>query len=84
MKGRTTIIIAHRLSTIKNASQIVVLQHGEKVEEGTHDELLARAGVFRRLYDIQFGSRPAAHVAAVAEHHTSPATTGEWGSEGAR
>ena len=53
MKGRTTIIIAHRLSTIRNADKIVVLQGKEIVEQGTHEELLNRDGLYRRLYTVQ-------------------------------
>ena len=58
MKGRTAFIIAHRLSTVKNAEQIVVLKHGELVEQGTHDELLSREdGVYSHLYSVQFNSK---------------------------
>ena len=53
-KGRTTFVIAHRLSTIRSADQILVLEGGEIVERGTHDELLARAGRYRQLYDKQY------------------------------
>jgi len=52
--GRTTFVIAHRLSTIRSADQILVLEHGEIVERGTHDELLALAGRYRQLYDKQY------------------------------
>src|SRR4029079_4692235 len=53
-QGRTTFVIAHRLSTIRSADQILVLEHGEIVERGTHDELLARGGRYRQLYDKQY------------------------------
>jgi subfamily B ATP-binding cassette protein MsbA len=53
MKTRTTVAIAHRLSTIKNADEIVVLHEGEIVERGTHDELLARDGYYKKLHDMQ-------------------------------
>jgi ABC-type multidrug transport system fused ATPase/permease subunit len=53
-EGRTTFVIAHRLSTIQSADQILVLEHGEIVERGTHDELLIRGGRYRQLYDKQY------------------------------
>lgn len=53
MKGRTTFVIAHRLSTIQNAHRIVVLAEGEIREQGTHQELLLRGGLYRRLYEQQ-------------------------------
>jgi subfamily B ATP-binding cassette protein MsbA len=53
-KGRTTFVIAHRLSTIRSADQILVLEAGEIVERGTHDELLAANGRYRQLYDKQY------------------------------
>jgi ABC-type multidrug transport system fused ATPase/permease subunit len=53
-QGRTTFVIAHRLSTIRSADQIMVLEQGEIVEHGTHDELLARGGRYRQLYDKQY------------------------------
>ncbi len=53
-EGRTTFVIAHRLSTIRNADQILVMENGEIVERGTHDELLAAAGRYRELYEKQY------------------------------
>jgi len=53
-KGRTTFVIAHRLSTIQSADQILVLEHGEIVERGTHEELLEKGGRYRQLYDKQY------------------------------
>ena len=53
MKSRTTIAIAHRLSTIRNADIIHVLYEGEIVESGQHDELIAKNGYYKRLYDMQ-------------------------------
>lgn len=56
-KGRTTFIIAHRLSTIKNADQILVLDAGEIVERGKHDELLALGGRYSQMYELQSGNK---------------------------
>jgi ATP-binding cassette, subfamily B, multidrug efflux pump len=53
LEGRTAIIIAHRLSTIRTVDRILVLHHGEIVQEGSHDELAARDGLYRQLYEIQ-------------------------------
>jgi subfamily B ATP-binding cassette protein MsbA len=53
-QGRTTLVIAHRLSTIQNAHKIVVMDQGRVVDEGTHDDLLARGGLYADLYRLQF------------------------------
>jgi len=53
-RGRTTFVIAHRLSTIRSADQILVLENGEIVESGTHEELLANGGRYKQLYDKQY------------------------------
>ena len=54
MKGRTSFIIAHRLSTIKNADLILVMNHGDIVEQGTHEELIKKKGFYSNLYNSQF------------------------------
>lgn len=54
MEGRTTLVIAHRLSTVRRADKILVLDSGQIVESGTHEELLARKGIYRKLYEMQF------------------------------
>ncbi len=63
--GRTSFVIAHRLSTIRGADTILVMEHGRIVEQGSHNELLARGGAYYNLYNSQF-------VAAVAEVEETP------------
>jgi ABC-type multidrug transport system fused ATPase/permease subunit len=76
MKGRTVITIAHRLSTIRNSDKIVVLKGGVVAEEGTHDELMAKSGVYAELYHIQFDKPPAqAAAAATASASTDGGST---------
>ena len=59
MRGRTSLVIAHRLSTVKGADRILVLHHGRLVEQGSHGELLAREGLYRRLHELQFAGAAA-------------------------
>ncbi len=54
MAGRTSVVIAHRLSTVQGADRIIVLHHGELCEEGSHEELLEREGLYARLHELQF------------------------------
>ena len=56
LEGRTGLVIAHRLATIRNADRIVVLQQGRKIEEGDHDALMARKGLYSKLYDLNHAS----------------------------
>ncbi len=65
MQGRTNVVIAHRLSTVRAADQILVVQAGEVVERGTHDELLAAAGLYSDLHETQFREGDAAGAGAV-------------------
>jgi ATP-binding cassette subfamily B protein len=62
MQGRTSFIIAHRLSTIKNADLILVLNHGDVIEQGNHAELLAAGGFYAGMYNSQFEKRSLEHV----------------------
>lgn len=53
-KGRTTLIVAHRLSTIRNADEIVVVEEGTITERGSHEDLMAKGGTYKGLYELQF------------------------------
>jgi subfamily B ATP-binding cassette protein MsbA len=67
MQNRTVLVIAHRLSTVRRADRIAVMVSGRITELGTHDELLAKGGTYRRLYDLQFGEEAFAAVAETEE-----------------
>ncbi len=60
MANRTALVVAHRLSTIKNADKIVVMERGNVMESGSHEQLIEQSGVYKMLYDIQFAVKPAA------------------------
>ena len=75
VRGRTTFVIAHRLSTVRRADLILVLEDGEIVERGTHDELLARDGFYRRIYDMQL--RPQDQLKAGHISSSSPVIRAE-------
>ena len=80
-EGRTSFVIAHRLSTIRDADLILVMEHGDIVEKGTHDELIAAQGAYWRLYQSQFEQAAADHdvvpaetasIEQVTQDHTQP------------
>jgi subfamily B ATP-binding cassette protein MsbA len=54
MRGRTVLVIAHRLSTIRYANKIIVLEQGKIAQSGSHEELMAQGGLYKKLYDMQF------------------------------
>lgn len=63
MKGKTTIMIAHRLSTLRDADSLIVIENGKVAESGTHDELMARDGVYHKLYSLQIEALKNAGIA---------------------
>lgn len=76
MKDRTTLVIAHRLSTVRRADRIVVFEAGRIVEEGTHRELLTRAGLYRRLHDMQYFAEEETEATGAPLPRPSPAGRG--------
>jgi ABC-type multidrug transport system fused ATPase/permease subunit len=79
MKGRTSVVIAHRLSTILAADQILVLDHGRLVEQGSHEVLLSQGGLYRELFQTQFRAvtvpPPASEASVGGSGHFSPRRT---------
>src|SRR4029453_9899227 len=65
LEGRTSIVIAHRLATVRRADVIFVVDSGRVVEQGTHEELLRHAGLYSRLYELQFKGEEERELVAV-------------------
>lgn len=83
MRGRTTFVIAQRLRTVKNADQILVLDRGEIVERGRHEELLAHNGLYRQIYELELRDQEEAFQAANAEQPAPTAAGAASGAAGA-
>ena len=64
--GRTTVVVAHRLSTVRNASEIAVISDGQIIEQGTHETLLDKNGVYAQLYSLQFREDELLHPSSAA------------------
>ena len=77
LKGRTAFVIAHRIRTVRNADQIIVLDNGRIVEQGQHEELLARDGFYKQLYDVQLREQEELAESAGREAESSNEVSGE-------
>ncbi|RZA15615.1 MAG: ABC transporter ATP-binding protein, partial [Proteobacteria bacterium] len=75
LKGRTGLVIAHRLATIRGADRIIVLQNGEKIEEGNHDQLMELGGLYSRLYNMNYASFDDIPDELVAQANAKAAST---------
>ncbi|HTK70500.1 MAG TPA: ABC transporter ATP-binding protein [Candidatus Eisenbacteria bacterium] len=80
LHGRTSLVIAHRLSTILDADRILVMHKGELREQGTHAELLARGGIYKRLYELQYSKQKPVEVGADGDGHSM--RDDEWDAAG--
>jgi ATP-binding cassette subfamily B protein len=80
MKGRTTLVIAQRLRTIKNADEILVMQSGKIIEQGTHDELIAQEGLYRQIYDLELRDQEEALKGMAAAASSAEGSAGAGGS----
>jgi ATP-binding cassette subfamily B protein len=76
MRGRTTFVVASRLRTVKSADQIIVLDRGQIAERGTHESLLARGGLYSRLYDVQLREQEDFEVKTLAGRVDARGKTG--------
>jgi ATP-binding cassette subfamily B multidrug efflux pump len=77
MEGKTVVVIAHRLSTIMKMDRIIVLERGAIVAEGTHEELLARGGLYQKLWSIQAGGFHAERKPDPLEELVAPISSAE-------
>ena len=75
LAGRTGLVIAHRLATIRGADKIIVLQNGEKIEEGNHDQLMSEGGLYSKLYNMNYASFDDIPDELVAQANAKMATT---------
>jgi ABC-type multidrug transport system fused ATPase/permease subunit len=78
LRGRTSIIIAHRLSTVQAADRIIVLRHGQIIEEGNHEELLARGGHYAELYTTYFRHQVLSYQPWEESGESQVSITGDW------